>query len=172
MLVRQELLSLGLHPVSVDLGVVETIEDITLVQYKKLNINLKRSGLEILDSKTSILIEKIKNLIIEMIHYSDELPVKNYSDHLSKTLHYDYTYLSNFFSQTQGMTIQHFIILHKIERAKELIMYDELTFTEIAYRLQYGSIQHLSTQFKKVTGLTPTFFKSLKKKQRIELENL
>jgi len=172
MLVREEFLVLGLHPLSVELGVVETAEKISKQQHKELNKNLKRSGLEILDSKASILLEKIKNVVVDMVHYSDEAPVKDYSAHLSKTLHYDYTYLSNFFSHTHGMTIQHFIITHKIERAKELIMYDELTLTQIAYLLQYGSVQHLSTQFKKITGLTPSFFKNLKKKHRIELENL
>ena len=172
MLVNEEFIAIGIHPLSVELGVVDTTEDVTSAQHAEINIQLKRAGLEILDSKTSILLEKIKTVVIEMIHYSDESPILNYSDHISKKLHYDYTYLSNFFSHVQGMTLQHFIISHKIERAKELIMYNELTLTEIAYRLQYGSVQHLSTQFKKITGLTPSFFKTLKKQKRIELENL
>lgn len=172
MLVKEELKKLGLHYVLVDLGMVEIPEEITPAQREQLNKNLRKSGLELLDDKRGILIEKIKVVITEMIHYSDELPIVNFSDHISKKLGYDYTYLSNIFSEVKGVTIQHFIILHKIERAKELIMYDELNLTEIAGLLHYGSVAHLSNQFKKITGLSPTFFKSLKRKKRIALENL
>jgi AraC-like DNA-binding protein len=125
-----------------------------------------------LDDKKSVLIEKIKNVIIEMIHYSDDLPKMNYSDYISEKLNYDYTYLSNLFSEVKGITIQHFIINHKIERAKELILYDELDLTEIAYKLHYSSVAHLSNQFKKVTGQTPSFYKKIGEKRKGNLENL
>ena len=111
-------------------------------------------------------------LIIEMIHYSDELPVLNYSEFISEKLNYDYTYLSNIFSEVRGITIQQFIIINKIERVKELLLYDELNLTEISYKLHYSSVAHLSNQFKKVTGLSPSFFKQLKQKRKSNLENM
>jgi AraC-like DNA-binding protein len=172
MLVKVELKKLGLQCIALDLGMVEILEDITKKQHDQLKKNLLRSGLELLDNKKSILIEKIKNVIIEMIHYSDELPKKNDSDYISQRLTYDYTYLSNIFSEVKGITIQHFIIIHKIERVKELLLYDELNLTEIADKLHYSSVAHLSNQFKKITGLTPSFFKTLKQKKRIALENM
>jgi AraC-like DNA-binding protein len=125
-----------------------------------------------MDDKRAMLIEKIKNVIIEMVHYTDELPKINFSDFLAEKLNYDYTYLANLFSETEGTTIEHFILLHKIERVKELIIYDELNLTEIAWKLHYSSVAALSNQFKKITGLTPTFFKSLKHKRRSTLENV
>lgn len=137
-----------------------------------LNRSLQKSGLELLDDHKSILIERIKNVIIELIHYSDELPTQNYSDYISEKLKYDYTYLSNIFSEVKGMTIQHFIILNKIERVKELLLYDELNLTEISYKLHYSSVAHLSNQFKKITGLSPSFFKKMKVAKRGNLENL
>ena len=130
------------------------------------------SGLELLDDKKSILIERIKSVIIEMIHYSDEVPKVNYSDYISQKLDYDYTYLSNVFSEVKGTTIQQFIINHKIEKVKELLLYDELNLTEISYRLHYSSVAHLSNQFKKVTGLSPTLFKTLKSKRVLNLEDI
>lgn len=172
MVVKEELKKLGLNHIIVDLGVVEILEDITEEQRLLLKKNLMKSGLELLDDKKSILIETIRNVIIEMIHYADELPKINYSDHISEKVGYDYTYLSNVFSEVQGITIQQFIIMHKIERAKELLIYDELNLTEISYRLQYSSVAHLSNQFKKVTGLTPTFYKQLKNKRKQNLEDL
>ncbi len=126
----------------------------------------------LLDTKRNIIIEKIKAVIIEMIHYSEELPHVNYSDYISEKLGYDYTYLANTFSEVKGITIQQYIILNKIERVKELIMYDELNLTEISYKLHYSSVAHLSNQFKKVTGLTPTYFRGLKKKRLRNLEDL
>jgi AraC-like DNA-binding protein len=135
-------------------------------------LNLSLSGLELLDDKKSVLIEKIKNVIIEMIHYSDELPKVNYSEYISKKLNYDYTYLSNLFSEVKGITIQHFIILHKIERVKELLLYEEYNLTEISYLMQYSSVAHLSNQFKKVTGLSPSFYKLMKKKRGSNLEGI
>jgi AraC-like DNA-binding protein len=172
MMVKEELKKLGLRYVVVDLGMVEMLENITEEQREQLKINLLKSGLELLDDKRSILIEKIKNVIVEMIHYSEEVPKTNYSDHISAALDYDYTYLSNIFSEVKGITIQQFIIINKIERVKELLLYDELNLTEIAYKLHYSSVAHLSNQFKKVTGLSPSFFKKLKQKRSGNLENV
>ena len=172
MMVKNQLLKLGLHYVIVELGVVEILEDITKEQHNQLKTNLARSGLELLDDKRAILIDKIKNTIIEMIHHTDEQPIINYSDYISEKLDYDYTYLSNIFSEVKGITIQQFIIYHKIERAKELILYDELNLTEISDKLHYSSVAHLSNQFKKVTGLSPSFYKKLKQKREGNLENL
>jgi len=172
MVVKEELKKLGLHFVNLDLGVVEVMENITQQQHDQLKIALLKSGLELMEDKRAILIEKIQNVIIEMVHYEDELPKVNFSDFLSEKLNYDYTYLANLFSETKGVTIEHFIILHKIERVKELIIYDELNLSEIAWRLHYSSVAHLSNQFKKITGLTPSYFKTLKQKKRITLENV
>jgi len=172
MIVKSELKKLGLQYIMVDLGLVELMEDITPEQHDQLKANLLRSGLELLDDRRAILIERIKNVIIEMIHYADELPKVNYSDYISEKLKHDYTYLSNMFSEVKGITIQHFIILHKIEKAKELLLYDELNLTEISYRLHYSSVAHLSNQFKKITGLSPSYYKQLKQKRQDNLENL
>jgi AraC-like DNA-binding protein len=172
MMVKEELKKLGLRYVVVDLGMVEILEEITQQQREQLKVNLLRSGLELLDSKKSILIEKIKNVITEMIHYSDELPKVNYSEYISEKLDYDYTYLANLFSEVKGITIQQFIIIHKIERVKELLLYDELNLTEISHKLHYSSVAHLSNQFKKVTGLSPSFYKQLKQKRKDNLENM
>jgi AraC-like DNA-binding protein len=171
-MVKQELEKLDLHYTSIELGMIEIKENITDEQKQQLKSNLALSGLELLDDHKSILVDKIKNVIIEMIHYSDDLPKVNYSDYISEKLNYDYTYLSNLFSEVKGITIQHFIINHKIERAKELILYDELDLTEIAYKLHYSSVAHLSNQFKKVTGQTPSFYKKIGEKRKGNLENL
>lgn len=171
MMVKEELKKLGLRYVVVDLGMVEILEDISEEQRELLKVNLLKSGLELLDDKKSILIEKIKNVITEMIYYSDELPKVNYSEYLSEKLHYDYTYLSNVFSEVKGINIQHYIILNKIEKVKELLLYDELNLTEISYKMHYSSVAHLSNQFKKVTGLSPSYYKLLKQK-RNNLENV
>lgn len=172
LVVKEELKKLGLHYINVDLGTVEILEDITQKQKKELKKNLLKYGLELLDDRRNILIEKIKSVIIEMIHYSDELPKVNYSDYISEQLGYDYTYLSNIFSEVKGITIQQFIIIHKIERVKELLLYDELNLTEISYQLHYSSVAHLSNQFKKITGLTPSYYKKIKKMRRRNLEDL
>jgi AraC-like DNA-binding protein len=171
MMVKEELEKLGLHFVVVDLGTVEILEDLTAEQREVLKENLSQSGLELLDDKRSILIEKIKNVIVEMIHYTDELPKTNYSDYISQKLNYDYTYLSNIFSEVNGISIQQFIIYHKIEKVKELLLYDELNLSEISYKLHYSSVSHLSKQFKKITGLSPTYYKQLKLKRKENLEN-
>lgn len=172
LLVKEELTKLGLHYVIVDLGIVEILEDLTVAQHDQLKANLLKSGLELLDNNKSILIERIKNVITEMIHYSDDLPEINYSTYISEKLHYDYTYLSTMFSEVKGITIQHFIILNKIERVKELLLYGELNLTEIAYKLKYSSVAHLSTQFKKITGLSPSYFRQLKQKRETNLGNV
>ena len=172
MIVKEELKKLGLQYVIIELGKVDIMEDITPEQHDQLKENLLKSGLELLDDKRAILIERIKNVIIEMIHYADELPKINYSDYISEKLNYDYTYLSNIFSEVKGITIQHYIIINKIEKAKELLLYGELNLTEISYLLHYSSVAHLSNQFKKITGLSPTFYKQLKQKRQENLENL
>lgn len=172
MIVKYELNNLGINNAIVDLGTVELMDEITPEQREVLKRNLLQSGLELLDDKKAILIDKVKNVIIEMIHYSEELPKENYSDYISKKLNYDYTYLSNIFSEVKGVTIQQFIILHKIERVKELLLYDELNLTEISYNLHYSSVAHLSNQFKKVTGLSPSYFKKLKLKRLGTLEDI
>lgn len=171
MVVKDELLKLGLHATVVDLGMVHIIEDISNEDRESLKVNLLRYGLELLEDKKSILIEQIKGVIVEMIHYADETPKVNYSDYISEKLNYDYTYLSNVFSEVKGITIQQFIIINKIERVKELLLYDELNLTEISYKLNYSSVAHLSNQFKKVTGLSPSFYKQMKQKRNNNLEN-
>ncbi len=172
MVVKSELAKLGLHYTIVELGEVEILEDITTVQQNQFKIALLKSGLELMDDKKSVLIQRIKNVIVDLVHYSEEpLPIK-FSEHLSQKLNHDYTYLANLFSEVQGTTIEKFYISHKIERVKELLVYDELNLTEIAYLMHYSSVSHLSTQFKKVTGLTPSHFKGLKDKRRNMLENL
>jgi len=165
MAVKEVLKKLGLHFIVVDLGEVEIMENISDAQREQVRIALFNSGLELMDDKRAVLIEKIKNVITEMIHHSDEVPKMNYSDYLSEKLNYDYTYLSNIFSEVKGITIQQFIICNKIERIKELLLYDELNLTEISYKMHYSSVAHLSNQFKKVTGLTPSVFKKLKSKR-------
>jgi AraC-like DNA-binding protein len=172
MLVKEELIKLGFKCLQVDLGTVEINEKLTPEKREILKYKLLKSGLELLEDSKSILIEKIKSLIVEMIHYEDEIPKVNYSTYISEKLDYDYTYLANTFSEVKGLTIQQYIIYHKIEKVKELLLYDQLTLTEISYRLHYSSVAHLSNQFKKITGLTPSYYKSLKKKRNKNLETL
>lgn len=172
MVVKTELAKLGIHYAIVELGEAEIPDDLTTEQHDLFKIALLKSGLELMDDKKSVLIQRIKNVIIELAHYSEEpLPIK-FSEYLSQKLNHDYTYLANLFSEVQGTTIEQFYISHKIERVKELLVYDELNLTEIAYLMHYSSVSHLSTQFKKVTGLTPSHFKALKDKRRNMLENL
>lgn len=172
MLVRAELENIGLHPLLVDLGEVEIKESISQKMQDELKVSLLKFGLELMDDKKSILIERIKNTIVEMVHYEEELPKTNFSVYLSKKLNHDYTYLSNLFSEVKGITIEHFIIFHKIERVKELLVYNELTLSEIAWKMHYSSVSHLSNQFKKVTGLTPSYFKKMKHKRLKVLESI
>ena len=171
-LVKEVLKTLGLNFIFVELGEVEIMENMTDSKWLELKTILLMTGLELMENKKAILIEKIKAVVIEMIHSSTELPNINYSDFISNKLHHDYTYLSNIFSEAKGITIQQFIIVHKIERVKELIIYDELTISEIAWKLNYSSTAHLSNQFKKITGLTPSHFKTLKNKRRTALEEV
>jgi AraC-like DNA-binding protein len=171
MLVKDELKKLGLHFI-VNMGEVEIMENITDIQREQIRVALRESGLELMDDKKAMLIEKIKTIIIEMVHYTDELPKSNFSDYLSEKLNLDYTYLANLFSEYQGTTIEKFIIIHKIERVKELIIYNEVNLTEIAWMMHYSSVAHLSNQFKKITGLTPSHFKQLKVKSRSPIEDI
>ena len=172
MAVKQKLTKLGLHYTSVELGEAEVVENISVKQHDQIRIALLKSGLELMDDKKSVLIQKIKNVIIELVHYSEEPLTINFSEYLSQQLHHDYTYLANLFSEVQGTTIEKFLIAHKIERVKELLVYNELNLTEIASKLHYSSVAHLSAQFKKVTGLTPSHFKQLKNKRRSMLDNM
>ncbi len=172
MVVKEELKKMNLHFIVVDLGEVDIMENITINQREQLKTALLLSGLELMDDKKAVLIEKITNVIIEMIHHSEEVPKVNYSDFIAEKLNFDYTYLSNIFSEVKGITIQQFIIVHKIERIKELIIYDELNISEIAWKMNYSSVAHLSNQFKKITGLSPSHFKQLKDKRRSPLEDI
>lgn len=172
LLVQEELIKMGFQIESLELGSVEIREKMSQKQQQQLKEILLKSGLELLDDKKTILVERIKNVIVEMIHHSEELPKTNYSDYISGQLQYDYTYLANIFSETQGITLQQYIINHKIERVKELLLYDELNLTAISYKLHYSSLAHLSNQFKKITGLSPSFFKEMKQKRSCNLENL
>ena len=172
MLVKDELKKLGLHYKTVDLGEAEIEEDLSKSQWDELNAALKKSGIELMDDKKSILIERIKKVIVELVHYSENPLDVNFSDYLSKKLNHDYTYMANLFSESQGITIEHFLIVHKIERVKELLVYDELNITEIAWKMHYSSVAHFSHQFQKITGLTPSFFQKIKDKKRNNLEDV
>jgi AraC-like DNA-binding protein len=172
MIVKQELQKLGLHFIIVELGEVDIMETIFGEKLEQVKIALLQSGLELMDNKRSVLIEKIKNTIVEMVHHTHEMIKVNFSDYLSEKLNHDYTYLANLFSEVQGTTIEQFVISHKIERIKELIIYDELNITEIAWKMNYNSVAHLSNQFKKVTGLSPSHFKQLKVKRRNPIEEI
>jgi AraC-like DNA-binding protein len=172
MMVKSELAKLNLLYSSVELGEVQLIDPITAETKEILKIELHKSGLELMDDSKAKLIEKIINIIVEMVHYSDEKPSENFSCFISEKLGQDYRKLSEVFSKTKGVTIERFILLHKIERIKELIIYDELNLSEISYKLHYSSVAHLSTQFKQITGLTPTTFKNLLRRQRFNLEDL
>ena len=172
MIVKSELEELGLHFIIKELGEVDIMENITPEMRNLLNINLEKSGLGLLEDKKGVMIEKIKNIIMELVYYSESVPKTNLSDYISEKLNYDYTYLANLFSENQGTTIEHFYLNHKIERVKELLVYDEMSLTEIAYKLHYSSVAHLSNQFKKISGLTPSNYKSLKIKRRKQADNV
>jgi AraC-like DNA-binding protein len=172
MAVKAELTKLGLAYTSVELGEADLPENISEEKYGQLKAALLKSGLELMDDKKGVLIQKIKTIIVELVHYSEEPLIVKFSEYLSSKLNYDYTYLANLFSEVQGTTIEKFLISHKIERVKELLVYNELNLTEIAYLMHYSSVAHLSSQFKKVTGLTPSHFKALKMKRRSMLDDL
>ena len=172
MVVKAELQKLGIQHIAVDLGEADIKDDISKEQLELLDVALRKSGLELMDDKKSMLVERIKMVIIELIHYTDDQIKINLSDHLAEKLNHNYTYLSNLFTEVKGTTIEKFYLAHKIEKVKELLVYDELNLTEIAYKLHYSSVAHLSNQFKKMTGLTPSYFKGLKNKKRITLGNV
>jgi AraC-like DNA-binding protein len=172
MVVKDELTKMGLHYASVELGEAEIMEDLSIEQHEQVRVALLKSGLELMDDKKSVLIQKIKDIIVELTHYSEEPLATKFSEFLSQKLDHDYTYLASLFSEVTGTTIEKFLIAHKIERVKELLVYNELNLTEIAYRMHYSSVAHLSMQFKKVTGLTPSHFKQLRDKRRSMLEDM
>jgi AraC-like DNA-binding protein len=161
-----------LHHTRVELGETEIMEDLSAEQWDILSTSLKKIGLELLDDKKNIMVERIKTIIIELVHFNDEQIKTNLSDYLAEKLNHNYTYLSNLFTEVKGTTIEKFYLSNKIERVKELLVYDELNLTEIAWKLHYSSVAHLSNQFKKMTGLTPSHFKNLKNKRRITLGNM
>lgn len=171
MVVKYELGRLGIEYTSVKIGEAEVVGDVEPILLEQLNNELKQSGLTLIDNKKAILVEKIKNTIVQLVHFTEEELQVNLSDYLSEKLDYNYTYLANVFSEEKGTTIEKFYISHKIERVKELIIDDELNLSEIAWKMHYSSVAHLSNQFKKFTGLTPTQFKLLKVNHRITLEN-
>ena len=170
--VKEVLKKLDLHFVFVDMGVIDVMEELSSEQIEQLRNALLAIGLELMDDKKAVLIDKIKNVVIELVHLTEESIKINFSDYLSEKLNHNYTYLANLFSQVQGTTIEQFIIAHKVERIKEFIIYDELNITEIAYKMNYSSVAHLSNQFKKVTGLSPSHFKKLKEKSRSSIEEI
>ncbi len=170
--VKEALEELNLTPVRVELGEIETKEDVTDDEKKKLNSKIKKVGLELLEKKQGVLIEKIREVMIDYVYNTEEKPNVKFSVLLSEQLNNSYTYLSNFFSEVEATTIEQYVIALKIERIKELIMFGEHTFSEIADKLHYSSVAHLSSQFKKATGLTPSHFKALKEKRRISIQNI
>lgn len=172
LVVKEVLKALELTLINVELGEIEIQEFLNNVQLDQLKEKLLQFGLELMDDRKSVLIQKIKNVVIELVHYSEEPLLVNFSEYLSKKLQHDYTYLANLFSEVQGTTIEKFLISHKIERVKELLVYNELTLSEIAIQMHYSSVAYLSTQFKKVTGLTPSHFKHLKQKKRSMLDDI
>ena len=172
LIVKSELEKLGLHYIVIGLGELEIMESLSDAELDSLNVSLNKFGFGLLGDNKSILIEKIKNIITELVHYSDKQLKTNFSEYLSQKLKYNYTYLANLFSENQGITIEQFLLSHKIERVKELLIYDELNITEIADKLHYSSVPHLSNQFKKLTGLTPSQYKKLRLRKRKPLENV
>lgn len=172
MVVKAELEKLGFKNPVVELGEVELTAQPSQGQLQELNTALKQLGFELLDDKKSRMIEKIKNIIVQQVHHSSPAPNTNLSGLIADKLHYDYAYLSNLFTESEGTTIEKYFIAQRIEKVKELLVYDELSLSEIADQLNYSSSAYLSSQFKKVTGLTPSFYKSLKEKKRRNIEEL
>jgi AraC-like DNA-binding protein len=172
MVVKNELDKLGIPTKSVILGEVTLGKELQEPQKEALNKILVQLGFELIDNKKSQIIERIKNIIIELVHHQDNETKYNLSDLLSKELLHDYNYLSNLFSEVEGTTIEKYFIAQKIEKVKELLVYDELTLSEIAFRLNYSSVAYLSNQFKKVTGLTPSHFKQIKEAKRKPLDSV
>jgi len=172
MVVKSELEKLGLRPLAVDLGEVEISADLEGYQRQDVHAALQKFGFALLDDKKSVIIERVKNLIVDLVQNKNNQLKTNLSDYLSRELNHDYTYITNLFTQAEGTTIEQYFIAQKIERVKELLVYDEMSLSEISYQLNYSSVSHLSKQFKKVTGLTPSQYKQLKEKKRNPLEEL
>jgi len=172
MMVKQALEGLSIPYLNVQLGEVELSAHLSPMQQEALNVDLEKIGFELIDDRKKRMIEKVKNIIVKMVHQKQEFPKHNLSDYLSEQLHYDYNYLSSTFSEIENITIEKFLINQKIERVKELLVYDELSLNEIADKMSYSSVAHLSNQFKKVTGLTPGHFKKIKDNKRRPLDEL
>ncbi len=172
MVVKSEFEKLGLQTISIELGEVELQDEINDSQKEVLLKNLQTLGFDLLDDKKTKTIEKIKNLIVDLVHHKNNELKINLSDYLVENLHQDYNSLSNLFSEIENTTIEKYFISQKIEKVKELLIYNELSLSEIADLLNYSNVAHLSNQFKKITGFTPTYFKQLKDKKRIQIENL
>lgn len=172
MVVQAEIEKLGWHPINVNLGEVDIVENLSGDQKKSLSQVLQSFGFELIDDKKSRTIERIKNLIIDVVHHRDNDLRTNLSNHLAQALGQDYSALSNLFSEVEGTTIEQYFIAQKIEKVKELLMYNELSLSEIAWQLNYSSVAHLSNQFKKITGFTPTYFRQLKDKKRKQIDRL
>jgi YesN/AraC family two-component response regulator len=171
MAVKSELDKLGLHHTKVEIGETEIMEDLTSEQMNNLSLSMEKIGLELLHDKKNIMVEKIQTIIIELVHYNEEQIKTNLSDYLSEKLNHNYTYLSNLFSEVKGTTIEKYYLTNKIERVKELLVYDELNLSEIAWKMHYSSVAHLSNQFKRMTGLTPSHFKNIRTKKLHSPEN-
>lgn len=172
MVVKNEILRMGLHPTSVELGEVSIAETLSAAQKEQLDHHLRAFGFELISDRKSKLIEKIKTEIVKLVYGDSEQPKTNFSTHIASLLHYDYNYLSNLFTEVEGTTIEHYFIAQKIERVKELLVYDELSLNEIAMLMNYSSAAYLSRQFKKNTGLTPSHFKQIGQKKRRPIEKL
>lgn len=172
MVVRAELEGLGLQPVSVELGEVTLDREISDTEKLKIDTRLHELGFSLIDDRKSMLIERIKTLIVELVHHQNSELKTNLSEYLSRRLHHDYSYMTNLFSEVEGTTIEKYFIAQKIEKVKELLVYDEMTLSEIAFQLNYSSVAHLSNQFKKVTGLTPSHFKQIRFDKRKSLDEV
>lgn len=172
MVVKSELEQLGLQPLTVELGEVNLKEELTDEDKQRIEERFLGLGFELIDDKKSRLIERVKNLVVELVHHSDEQLNMNVSDYLTQFIPLEYKYLSNLFSEIEGTTIEKFYIAQRVERVKELLVYDELSLSEIADKMGYSSVAYLSTQFKKVVGLTPSHFKSIKAAKRKSIDLL
>jgi len=172
MVVKNEFEKLGYAPLAVQLGEVEIKEELSSAQITEIDNRLKEFGFELIDNTKSRIIEKIKTSIVQLIHHSNEDVKVNYSQYIESQLNKDYVYLSGLFSEVEGTTIEKYIIHQKIEKVKELLVYDELTLSEIAYQMGYSNVAYLSSQFKKVTGLTPSHFKQVKENKRKPLDKV